>query len=102
MPPVSTRMSRLAGLSCKSILYCKPEQPPPTTATRSTPAGRPCLVKRDPTFVAALGVSLIRRSSPTRKVGAPVGLVVLLAIICICLLYTSDAADERSSVDLGG
>ena len=21
---------------------------------------------------------------------------------CICLLYTSDAADERSSVDLGG
>ena len=23
-------------------------------------------------------------------------------ICCICLLYTSDAADERSSVDLGG
>ena len=22
--------------------------------------------------------------------------------VCICLLYTSDAADERSSVDLGG
>ena len=22
--------------------------------------------------------------------------------LCICLLYTSDAADERSSVDLGG
>ena len=22
--------------------------------------------------------------------------------ICTCLLYTSDAADERSSVDLGG
>ena len=22
--------------------------------------------------------------------------------ICFCLLYTSDAADERSSVDLGG
>ena len=22
--------------------------------------------------------------------------------ICACLLYTSDAADERSSVDLGG
>ena len=21
---------------------------------------------------------------------------------CVCLLYTSDAADERSSVDLGG
>ena len=24
------------------------------------------------------------------------------ALACICLLYTSDAADERSSVDLGG
>ena len=24
------------------------------------------------------------------------------AMVCICLLYTSDAADERSSVDLGG
>ena len=24
------------------------------------------------------------------------------AVILICLLYTSDAADERSSVDLGG
>ena len=22
--------------------------------------------------------------------------------VCLCLLYTSDAADERSSVDLGG
>ena len=22
--------------------------------------------------------------------------------VCVCLLYTSDAADERSSVDLGG
>ena len=26
----------------------------------------------------------------------------LAAIIMTCLLYTSDAADERSSVDLGG
>ena len=25
-----------------------------------------------------------------------------IAIGCVCLLYTSDAADERSSVDLGG
>ena len=24
------------------------------------------------------------------------------AVVTICLLYTSDAADERSSVDLGG
>ena len=27
---------------------------------------------------------------------------VLLALLSLCLLYTSDAADERSSVDLGG
>ena len=27
---------------------------------------------------------------------------VLLAWFTLCLLYTSDAADERSSVDLGG
>ena len=26
----------------------------------------------------------------------------LVATTCTCLLYTSDAADERSSVDLGG
>ena len=26
----------------------------------------------------------------------------IIASICRCLLYTSDAADERSSVDLGG
>ena len=30
-----------------------------------------------------------------RTAGIPV-------VICSCLLYTSDAADERSSVDLGG
>ena len=27
---------------------------------------------------------------------------LLLSILVACLLYTSDAADERSSVDLGG
>ena len=28
--------------------------------------------------------------------------VVVRGRACVCLLYTSDAADERSSVDLGG
>src|SRR5438874_430044 len=74
-------MSRLAGPSCKSILYCSPEQPPPTTATRSTPLGRPCLASRELTLFAALGLSLIRRSSPVRKAGAAVGLVTVFAII---------------------
>ena len=32
-----------------------------------------------------------------------IGYTVLLFALCSgCLLYTSDAADERSSVDLGG
>ena len=29
-------------------------------------------------------------------------LVIMELLLDICLLYTSDAADERSSVDLGG
>src|SRR5277367_916980 len=83
-------MSRLAGPSCKSILYCKPEQPPPTTATRNTPFARPCFVSNVETFCAALAVSLTRRSSPVRKFGAAAGLLARLAIIfdshqCSCL-----------------
>src|SRR5678810_454325 len=34
--------------------------------------------------------------------GACVGVCPTHAIFWMCLLYTSDAADERSSVDLGG
>src|SRR6266550_1088300 len=74
-------MSRLAGPSWRSILYCRPEQPPPTTATRSTPVGRPCLVSKVVTLVAALDVNLISRSSPVRKAGAATGLVAAFAII---------------------
>src|SRR5882724_12830784 len=74
-------MSRLAGPSWRSILYCNPEQPPPTTATRSTPAGRPCLVSRVVTLVAAFGVNLSSRSSPVRKAGAAAGLLEAFAII---------------------
>src|SRR5688572_27583051 len=66
MPEDSTRISRLAGASCKSILYCNPEHPPPITATRNTPLGRPCFVSSVLTRCAALGDTLIKRSSPTR------------------------------------
>ena len=48
---------------------------------------------RDPgagIFSGGLGIHVL-------WVGAIIGAVALL-----CLLYTSDAADERSSVDLGG
>ena len=50
----------------------------------------------------------IRRLQAFADAGADVlyapGLPSLDAIreVCACLLYTSDAADERSSVDLGG
>ena len=37
-----------------------------------------------------------------RKIGLLLSLVLLLAVASACLLYTSDAADERPSVDLGG
>ena len=36
------------------------------------------------------------------KVGARPEVVAAAAADVACLLYTSDAADERSSVDLGG
>ena len=36
----------------------------------------------------------------TSQSGAPISTSVRLPFVC--LLYTSDAADERSSVDLGG
>src|SRR5262249_11903831 len=74
-------MSRLAGPSCRSILYCSPEQPPPPAATRSTPLGRPCRVNKPLTLPAAVGVNRIRRSSPTRKVGAATAVLLTLAII---------------------
>ena len=41
-----------------------------------------------------------RSTDPDRELSSVVGLDVEL--IGGCLLYTSDAADERSSVDLGG
>ena len=47
--------------------------------------------------IGALGQREAHPESPTS--GRQVGCIQLDAI---CLLYTSDAADERSSVDLGG
>ena len=43
------------------------------------------------------GADYVQRHVPER--GEPLG---MLRTITSCLLYTSDAADERSSVDLGG
>ena len=57
-------MSRLAGPSTRSILYCNPEQPPPMTATRSAPWGRPCRCSNCESFAAALPVTFTKRSFP--------------------------------------
>src|SRR5688572_9894270 len=94
MPPLSTIISRLAGLSWRSILYERPEQPPPTTATRNTPLGRPCLVSNAVTFLAALGVILIKRSSPNRNPGAS---DVCLAVRDIMSLLSYRRANRPST-----
>src|SRR5471032_1380425 len=60
----STRMSRLAGPSTRSILYCNPEQPPPITATRSAPCARPCFSRSELSLREAFSVTLISRSFP--------------------------------------
>ena len=41
-----------------------------------------------------------KKSNVNKMVG--LNLIVIIVLIFSCLLYTSDAADERSSVDLGG
>src|SRR4051812_23008654 len=74
-------MSRFAGASCKSILYCNPEHPPPITATLSTPVARPCFASNVLTLFAALAVNFMSRSSPVRKDGAEAGLLATALII---------------------
>src|SRR5678816_2822072 len=67
-----------------------PEQPLRSAiAIAMTNATVPPMVSRAVTFVLVL-------ARPGRAT------VAWLAALIPCLLYTSDAADERSSVDLGG
>ena len=46
--------------------------------------------------------ALAETVSPFVMQGFIIAMVALIAIGTICLLYTSDAADEEDSVDLGG
>ena len=48
------------------------------------------------------GTRLCGGRSLMKKFGCPSAVTSLTGFMMICLLYTSDAADERSSVDLGG
>ena len=49
------------------------------------------------------GLEVDPRSEVLVTVGATEAIAAtILALVQPCLLYTSDAADERSSVDLGG
>src|SRR4051812_7661820 len=59
-----TMMSRFAGPSTRSILYCNPEHPPPITATRNAPVARPCFSRSEFSFRDAFSVTLMRRSLP--------------------------------------
>ena len=59
--------------------------------------------KRQPT---SLGVPVLPEVGITYARSSGLGLVKAISVASVdatpCLLYTSDAADERSSVDLGG
>ena len=50
----------------------------------------------------ALGDPAQRLAQVGRSAHERDGERVLVDVVDVCLLYTSDAADERSSVDLGG
>src|SRR5678815_1177021 len=49
---------------------------------------------------------ILRKGDPIgerlARVAEQQGILLMMCDQCACLLYTSDAADERSSVDLGG
>src|SRR5258707_506373 len=53
-------MSRSLGPSTRSIVYCKPEQPPPITARRNAPFGLPFSSSSDASLHAAVSVTLLR------------------------------------------
>ena len=63
-------MARLAGPSTRSILYWRPEQPPPMTARRKAPLGRPWRVRSELSFSEAFSVILQSFSLPRVTLGA--------------------------------
>ena len=57
-----------------------------------------CIRDRQHTLLAAHAAVPQRGRHPADLVGQ----IAITQLPVVCLLYTSDAADERSSVDLGG
>ena len=49
-----------------------------------------------------LGIPDLSRFAPAATTREGLSATLQIFVIMTCLLYTSDAADERSSVDLGG
>ena len=52
-------------------------------------------------FILPVGVVVLRDTLRSGRWRPLLG-AMTLGMLCLCLLYTSDAADERSSEDLGG
>src|SRR5678809_1479855 len=60
---------------------------------------RDLIVNNVPTLLIAIGMTLVILVG---QIDISVGSQFAVCSVAACLLYTSDAADERSSVDLGG
>src|SRR5262249_29854247 len=73
---VSIIMSRFAGPSTRSILYCNPEHPPPITATRKAPCGRPCRASSELNFAPAASLSFSSFSFPILTFGTVAVVIV--------------------------
>src|SRR5664280_2909664 len=93
----------------KAIEYWNPEQPPPTTPMRSPAGSGSWVAMISRTLAIACGVRNRGAFFSVSCAGAVVtdamvspGMVDFLPLAITCLLYTSDAADEEDSVDLGG
>src|SRR5664279_3444133 len=85
-----------------SLILSAMGEPPtaPGATSGASDAGRPRPKKKRSRVAAVTAAAMPAASSRTpATIGAAAS---RKALSCICLLYTSDAADEEDSVDLGG
>src|SRR5678809_33358 len=74
----------------------------PTFAWRDLRFDQAARVKEFARKAEALGFDALWVAEHFLEAPGLYGTVWMSPLLCLCLLYTSDAADERSSVDLGG